>query len=296
MLKDLAKAIWYSLRSPRVQPYTLKVGYVLHTEAIYDPWVFERLRHFCIRFREITGQKPCCVVIPGNSPLIYKASSRPDEYVECLHALAAFAVLGYHGHYFLDPSAALQPENRILHSNFLTTTVERQFRDEINWFQTHGFAPPKIYSAGWWVFHPRLVELLVETGFTLDFSISSYPWLYNQFSRQLIRDHGLLPGEAARLRVPGKGEILCVQNIMGCHETPFPQDLVRSLKKHLKPELSAVRGVFHSHDYTLLTHAQNTLDCLEYLSQEPGVEFVDVEDFAKLVDTRVISLPSAHAA
>jgi hypothetical protein len=267
---------------------------VFHTEAIYDALTFERLIQFCREYDHLSHKRVICVIIPPSNPLIRQKvdelSGGEAEFIKRLMELKQHADIGYHGHFFLDVEAVEVPQSRMLCNNFLQAEFEKQVGRDLNWFVKNDLSHHGLYSAGWWFFHPTLARLLIQNDFHLDFSISPHPWLYNHFSRKLFKKYRIFPGEPFAFRTKKGRQILCIQNLIGCHESPFPQDFVRHVRKNLDPNHLHVTGVLHSHDYSLMKYYQHTMDCLRYLKNTGCVEFLGAQDFADRASKKVLDL------
>ncbi len=114
--------------------------------------------------------------------------------------------------------------------------------------------------------------MLIERGFKLDFTFSHSRWFRSDFSYMLLESNQVPPGAPFVIH-RGDRELLCVQMLIGCHQTPFVDDFRRNLASLLGPQ-RAVRGVVGSHDYDL--DAVNTLRALRALRDDDRAGFFDL--------------------
>ena len=295
MLRELAiragKRALYSVRPPRWPDHVdLTIGYVFHTERIYDARVFDQLMTFCRAYKQLTGKRATATLIPPtNLRLRYelsKAGFPEAAFIDRARALADVSTLGYHGHYWLDEDAytraAPKTNGRVQQlemrrGQFLQAPFKRQFHRDLAWFEQNDLPHNNAYAAGWWTMNEWIVEALFEYGFRVDYSISKSPWFQSEFAAEQLARHGLRTGEVFAMHnaeTPEDRGLVFVQNLIGCHTTPFPEDFVRVLNRFL-PAGGTVTGVVNSHDYDL--HPTFTLRCLERLSKK-GVRFFEHHD------------------
>ena len=271
-----AKSVIYAVR-PESFPegFRLRLGYVFHTEAVFQKSIFDRHLAFLKSFASLTGTKPICTVMtPANARTRRGMNSHgvsDGVFVDRVRSLAEYSTLGYHGHFYFSEKDYRMPEAEIRCNNYLDSVVREQFSREVAWFDENGLSHGGIYAAGWWFMNAPMQRILMENAFDLDFSFSKSPWFHNPYSHELMRAHGISTGEPFRVRWSGR-EIFCVQNLVGCHTTPFPDDFFRSLRTLRDSESSQWLAVTNSHDFDL--DVKNRLNCLEALLKSGSVEFM----------------------
>ncbi len=286
-MKNVLKRVYYlGQKSNRLLKYNLQLAYIFHTERIYEDEVFSKLTLFCKSYYELTGAKPICAVIPPTSLHIKNGLEdfgfSEDQFVERLHILSSLSTIGYHGHFYLKESLA--EYNAIHCNNANASDISKQFTKDLNWFAKHQINHNGIYAAGWWFFNQTILDLLIKNGFEYDFSFSQAPYFYNQYSVKVMQDHDIDPGEPFLLKMPDNpSPITCIQNFIGLHNTPFPQDFNRNFEKlyegkRVKP---ITIGVVNAHDYDLsYTH---TLACIKHLMNHNKVQFHSFDSLKKVV-------------
>jgi hypothetical protein len=281
--KNALKRAYYALVRPELPPGArLTLGYVVHTEAVWDAGVFTRLLGFCRAYRALTGLRATCVLMTGVNPLVRQEMSRHGvdeaEYRERVGRLAEEARLGYHGHFWFRREDVGRPEAEIMWNNYLRTAVEEQFRADLEWFAASDVSHHGIYAAGWWFVNRDFHRLLIARDFIADFSCSKSPWFRNQYYHRLMLAHSIRCGEPFRV-VAGDRSLLCIQNLIGCHQTPFPQDFVRNLTALMDPGYREMIGVVNAHDFDL--DPGHTLACLDYLAGTGWVTFADADGLVR---------------
>ncbi len=284
-IKNLGKHIYYAMRrSPRLDDYRVTLSYIFHTEHLFDDAVWRRLIGFCDSYRALTGARPICTAMSGANAMVAGECARrgiaDGLLAERIALLSEKATLGYHGHFYTERAAWADPRSFIKDANFSADVVAAQMDADIAWFKRRGLDTNRLYAAGWWFQNPSVLAMLSERGFEVDFSFSWAPWFGNDFSRGVMRQNRIAAGQPFR-----SAGLLCIQNLIGCHQTPFPQDFVRNLRAILGEHPRDVIGVVNSHDYDLAPAA--TLACIEYLMRRDDVQFVD--------STRLIAMAEQHA-
>ena len=121
-MNSLIKKIYYTLVRPELtKDYTLSLGFIFHTERIYDAAVFSRLLTFCKEYQAITGKRALCTIMPpvslrGNDEM-QKASVLENVFIENLKTLQTVADLGFHGHFWRSAQKSFEAsDNQIRNS------------------------------------------------------------------------------------------------------------------------------------------------------------------------------------
>ena len=288
--KNILKRAYYALVRTELPPEArLTLGYMVHTEAVWDSKVFARLLDFCRAYRALTGAKAICALMTGVNPLVRQGMSRQGvddaEYRERVGRLAEEALVGYHGHFWFRREDVGRPEAAIMWNNYLRTAVEEQFRADLEWFAAGDVSHHGIYAAGWWFVNRNFHRLLIASGFVADFSCSKSPWFRNQYYHRLMLAHGIRCGEPFRVAADARS-LLCIQNLIGCHQTAFPQDFVRNLTALMDPGYREPIGVVNAHDFDL--DPDHTLACLEYLAGTDRVAFADADGLVRESRARAV--------
>ena len=144
----------------------LHLNACFHTERLDDDTVFQTLQRWCREFRAITGVRPWLCVMTPEGPVGGRLTANgfsPDRYGERVQALAEVGEIGYHGHYH-GPDG--QP---LAGGRFDLALAGEQIDRELAWLQALGFTP-RIYTGGWWVLTPELLQKLAAAGIRLDCS------------------------------------------------------------------------------------------------------------------------------
>jgi hypothetical protein len=292
-MKNLAKKILYTLYTPKLPVGRIQLGYIFHTEQIYDQKLFTQLLSFCESYQKITGKRPICTLMTGVNPLVAEGMKNhrvsAQEYVLRARQLSEVSTLGYHGHFWSDVSKLHDAASQIKGRRSIEPALKTQFENDLQWFKSNGLNHNGIYSGGWWFMSEQVQKLLVQHGFSLDFTFSKAPYFRNPYSQDLMQKNQIRIGEVCRI----EEQLLCIQNFIGCHTTPYIEDFYRNMRKLLaedgQPD-SPIHGVVNSHDYDL--DVVNTLKCIEALKKDPSVEFCDVQDFQALLARKGKSIKS----
>jgi hypothetical protein len=290
-MKNLSKKLIYTFYKPKLPETRLHLGYIFHTEQIFDQRLFAQLLELCESYRRITGKKAICTLMSGVNPLVVEGMKAhavsPSLYVERARQLGAVSTLGYHGHFWSDLRRLHEPSSQIKGLRPLEPALTTQFKNDLHWFKTNGLDHNGIYSGGWWFMSEQVHELLIQTGFVLDFTFSKAPCFRNPYSQQIMQTHQIRAGEICQV----EKRLFCVQNFIGCHTTPFVEDFYRNMRKLLTRDgqfESPTYGVVNSHDYDL--DLKNTLMCIETLKKDSpkkiSVEFWGAEDFRSMTDRK----------
>ncbi|MBA9076991.1 hypothetical protein [Rufibacter quisquiliarum] len=286
-MKTLLKKALYQFKSyPIPSSYNLQLGYIFHTEMVFNDKMFKDLLHFCSEFKAITGTQPICTVMSGVSPKVADGMRQhkceDKKLADRYHELGGFATLGYHGHFYLNPALFKRKEAEIRSNNFSKQNLKEQFTRDLEWFSSHNLPHNGLYAAGWWFMNQHLLAMLIEAGFAYDFSFSKHIHFRNQFSHKLMLENELRAGEPFEITIPGQGSIKEIQNLTGSPSTPHFQDFTRNLLHILDPSQPRVTGVINSHDYDL--DLKNTLLLFRNLEKLSNVSFFDAN---QLLDKRL---------
>lgn len=284
-----AKKLIYSIQDPALPEVEMNFAYIFHVESIFSETVYKNFYSFLQSYSSMTGQKCLLTLMSGANPRVRQGIQRESDettFLGRIERLAEIADLGFHGHYYFDEPSFSNPLSQMKGVNFHFPSIVGQVQNELDWFSKNGIKIGPYYSAGWWFQSVKLLDHLCDLGFTMDASFSLAPWFRNNNSFQLLSKNQIKAGEIFLVRE----KMLCVQNLIGCHNTPFPQDFVRNAKKvfddfGIPPK---VHSFIHSHDYDLC--ARYTLDTIEHLMKK-GVNFVSAEFFEKnRAKARLLSL------
>lgn len=297
-VNQLLKSIYYSFSHYSLSQFEeLNLGYVFHTERIYNDTYFSRLLRFCKSYEALTGKKAICTLMPfTNARVAHECRSHnvdDKNYLERTRELSTVSSLGYHGHFWTDPTRLSDTSTEIKKENFSHLAFRKQFEEDLHWFKRNDISHNGVYAAGWWFMNREVLLSLLENQFTVDFSFSQSKWFSNPYSEKSMRENRILAGESF-LVSHGEHKLLCVQNLIGCHHSSFPEDFVRNLLKlNFSKETNKAMGVVNSHDDDL--DENNTLGCIEYLMKQPKVTFWGLEEFKKeslLKSTKCVALDS----
>lgn len=282
-MKELIKKIYYSL-FPQSYPEgtRIRLGYIFHTEALYEKKPFDDMLGFLSSYRKLTGKKALATLMSGANPRVsdgIREHSTKKEFLDRLHAISEEADTGFHGHYVFDNERYKEREFQMRGSRYDMALIEKGMDEELSWFGDNGMKIGPYYSSGWWFHAKEMPALLAKKGFKLDASVSYAPAFRQSFSYSFFRDHGVAAGEPA-LVSSSQGEVLYVQNLIGCHNTPFPEDFVRHTASLLRGSaLKEIYAFVHSHDYDL--NPEFALRTIEFLMKK-SVEFVSSEELLAL--------------
>lgn len=276
-MKHLLKSLYYALNPVVLDPgMDLRMGYIFHTEAIHDDSAWPLLLRFCREFRLVTGVEPICTIMtPRNARVarqMHDAGVTADDYLTRVRELETVAVIGHHGHYYTDPESYSADESEIRGRNYSRSAVEEQFQSDLDWFREHGIDHHGLYAGGWWFSHPDLVALLIREGYRIDFTFTSSPVFGHDWSRGVMQRGGIRFGETFRLATDD-GDIALVQNLIGCHNTPFVEDFVRHMNTLVDPDWPEVTGVVNTHDFNLVDNYDFTFAVLRSLAEQSNVSF-----------------------
>lgn len=287
MLTNLVKQSIYSLYPKNsLQKYKLDLGYIFHTEWIYHQKTVEALLQFCENYKALTGKKVICTIMTAVNPLVTAGMKRENcsaaSFIDRVKRLSELATLGYHGHFWLDDMKFQEAAYALHSTTFVAEKFLPQFERDLNWFEKNNIIHNGIYAGGWWFFNAFLAKKLMEHKFTSDYSFSKAPYFFNAYSMELMNSNKIKTGESLILKTAEGQQLLCIQNLIGAHDTPFPLDFDRNLKKILDAETCL--GVINAHDYD--RSFTTTLKCIEHLLKEAKANFHNQDELVKLAHER----------
>ena len=74
-------------------PGQIRLGYIFHTEQIYDQNLFTQLLEFCESYRKITGKPPICTLMSGVNPLVVEGMKAIRKTVGKIQRARAFTLI-----------------------------------------------------------------------------------------------------------------------------------------------------------------------------------------------------------
>jgi len=265
---------------------SVSTSYIFHTERIYERAIFDRLIRFCKQYRTLTGEKAICVLMTPNNPLVAHGRKQHQvdevEYLARAHELAEIATLGYHGHFWTDPQN-LVPSSEMKGEHFLEAAFKSQFESDLQWFEKSGISHQGAYSGGWWFMNRPVLRSLIQSNFSADFSFSYAKSFQNPYSIDLMRKNEISVGAPFRVQYLEK-KMVCIQNFIGCHPSPFLGDFVRNFNRLVRNANPPMIGVLNSHDYDLDDY--HTLKCIEMLIHTRQFKWMSYENLTRLSNSR----------
>lgn len=296
-MNNLLKKIYYTLFKPELaQGYNLSLGFIFHTEKIYDEVIFNRLLTFCKEFQSITGKRVLCTIMPPVSFRVnaemQQSKATEEKFIENLKTLQHIADLGFHGHFWRSATEHFEsPENQIRNSVYQSSDddfVKQQFTDQVKWFKQTNFTPVKSYAAGWWFTHRIIMQLQAWSEIVYDFSFSKLKWTSGTWGKTIMHDAQLAFGEPFVLEVDGR-KIECIQTVMGTPNTKFPQDFIRIINAQLESANKMPMGMITTHDYDLDgDNLKYAIAQIRYLKTLNNIQFFSQEDLPVLLRERQI--------
>ena len=295
-VKNIVKSVYYTFNKVGFpKGVTFKLGFIFHTEGIFNPGIHKTLIRFCKDYFSITNTQCICVVMTPPNKRIEKGmiefGCSNQEYINRMQELSEVAHIGFHGHFWHDP---LKFENedfdiRKKNTDYDYRVFYQQFEEQVNWLYGNNITHNHTYSGGWWFINKDLIELLLKHGFQYDYTISKSPNLWNPFTLELVKNNNIKFGESFYTKLNNK-KLLHIQNLHSGHDTPFPQDSTRFMNTLIEKELPNITGVLNSHDYCL--DYDYTINWIRYLNELPQVTFLNHQDLIKtnLEDAKTITL------
>jgi hypothetical protein len=154
-----------TVAAPQPTPPRLWLNALFHTEMLDDDGIYEGMVSFCRSYKGLTGVVPwLCVMTPECHRVRERIRAKgfaPERYAERILALREVAEIGFHGHAFL-PNG-----DRMVGSLFRPEAALPQFERELLWLREIGVTP-RVYTGGWWIATPELLQWLARHGFVLD--------------------------------------------------------------------------------------------------------------------------------
>lgn len=282
-MKALIKKLFFKLFPQKLpEGKLLNVGCIIHTERIQVSESYEHLLSFAKNYFELTGTKCICTILPGNNPEVVEGLSEngisEKEYVRRVKDLSNYATIGYHGHFWIDPTDFKYPSSQIRCNNFVSESMERQVEKELAWYEEHQIDHNRIYSGGWFFMNESLARLLIKKNFKTDFSFSRYVYFRNKYSTDLMNRHKIKTGQPFVISSE-EGELLCIQNLVGFDW--IPENTIRNLKKILSPEQIEIFGVLNIHDYDLKEKTEPILDLFKSYAAQPNFKVLGAEELIR---------------
>lgn len=294
-MNTFIKKLYYTLVKPELRKgYTLLLGFIFHTEKIYDEVTFDRLLTFCKEYHALTGRRVLCTIMPPESFRVKdemrQTATTEAKFIENLKTLQLVADLGFHGHFWRSAQKSFEAsDNQIRNSTYQLADddfIKQQFNNQINWFQRANVSFTKNYAAGWWFTHRTIMQQQMLNDCEYDFSFSKMRWTSGSWGKTLMQEHQVVFGDPFIVELP-EGKITCVQTVSGTPNTQFPQDFIRIINAQLEPSNKAVLGLITTHDYDLagdnLTFA---IELIQYLKSKRNIQFFSLEDLPVVLRNR----------
>lgn len=279
-MKGFFKRVLYKIAPPQFKKgYTFSVGFIFHTEQIYRNDVFDKLTSFCMQFSALTGKRPLCVVMsPVNKRVANELQEHGftiEQFTNRLKKLHELADIGYHGHFWRRADDFEMPTSHIRHRNYRASDDENisdQFKTDYRWLEETGRCKP-YYGAGWWFINPAVVQVLAKHKIAADFSFTRLAWVDNSWVKEFLKRKNIRFGESFQIR--SENTVLqCIQTVMGCPNTDFPDDFVRIINNYLDSNRQ-VTGMIATHDYNLSegNNLTRAIELVSYLVKHKAVAF-----------------------
>jgi hypothetical protein len=246
---------------------TLHLNACFHTEQLDDDKVFETLLDWCRQFRRITGVGAwLCVMTPRNPAIrsrLDQSGFAPERYGERVQRLAEVAEIGYHGHFYTPAGEPLAG------GRFAIEQARPQIAAEMAWIRDLGLRP-EIYTGGWWVLTPDLLQALAEEGIRLDCSTRG-------------RQSGTFGDRYPAETLPVGDRFELVSPIAEIASLPYFAMPWPRYKRLLASQLPALGhrpqwAVLPLHDYSLVGIPRDDLRIVQRLTQLPYVRWVDASE------------------
>lgn len=294
-MKTLLKNLYYAFKAKELTPYSLNLGIIFHTEVVFDKTDFLLLMKFCKDYKALTNVQPICTLMSGVNPRIQagikEAKISMDEFVNRIRQLEEVACLGYHGHFHIDVNQYKLPENEVHCNNYVDKRVKEQLENDLEWFDLHKIDHRGVYAPGWFFMNEHLLKHLSNHGFHTDYSFSNTKWFRNEYSNCLMHSNQIATGEAFRIDVTGK-EMLCIQNLIGTHNSPIMRDFDRNLGDVCNPTNPIIQGVISVHDNDI--EHTIALRGVEYLMKTYNANFLGHEEHIQFAKNQKIKTVSSE--
>lgn len=295
-INNIVKKIYYQINNIAFpKDYTFEIGFIFHTEEIFNPKIHQLLIRFCKEYLLITGTKCICVTMTPPNMRVEKGmrlfNCHNQEYINRMQELSEVAHIGFHGHFWHNPEK-FEDANfdiRKNNTNYNYNIFYKQFEDQINWFKENNVSHNNTYSGGWWFLNKDLLSLLLKHDIKYDYTVSLSPNLWNPFTINLTKSNNISYGERFFTAIEDK-KMMHIQNLHCGQGTPFPQDATRYMNTLLSKDFLKISGVLNSHDYSL--DYDNTIKWIRYLKNLPQVKFVNHQNIVKapVDDLKIIEL------
>jgi len=263
----------------------LRLGFVLHTEMIYDGIVFERLKSLGA---SLPFKPMLCVMTPKNPYIKHAMEQRGVSEVEFnkrLRTLSERYEVGFHGHWCTAvaasaPAADRKHMTRIEKAGFALTIdnpeeIRKQFKSEVGYLAAQGYKPA-VYSAGWWHLNESVVGLLDEHGFSADCSVR-YPYA-DSFGKRYITPEKL-PPQGDIFYLPPSKQVRELHSVFYLHMKWWT--LVKELLPVLRRKEGPLFCVLPTHDYDLVEGIGKVKENIEFLSRLPNVQWLSMSDILR---------------
>lgn len=273
----------------------LHLGLVFHSEMVQDNAVFDKLIEMS---KSIPFRPVLCIMTPQNPYIkddMKKRKITENQFTERIQTLAKSCDIGFHGHWCMKtPDGTMQnsPYNRnvetgIEKAGFVLTLnkpeeIEKQFRNEYNYFEKNGFKPG-IYTAGWWHLNKTIVSLLDKHGFDIDCSIRH---LQNDtFGKRYMTEQELPRRGKAFHLFPSK-KIIELASISYLHMNWWT--IIKDLYPVFRQKDGPLFAILPLHDYDLLDNFSKVKENIEFLSQIKNVRWSSINE---MKETSAPTLP-----
>lgn len=293
-MRNILKQLYYLINSnDALSDFNLNFVYVFHTEYIFDEPLFKQLLDFCNNYKSITGNVVVNTIMPAtNSRIkqgIIKSNIKEAEFIKRINQLKKISTIGYHGHYHINPMDHEMFEGEIHCNNFLFSEVKEQMERDLMWFDKSDIKHNGIYAPGWYFMNEPLITLLIENGFNTDYSLSYSKWFSNDWSQAFLFKNKINTGELFKIKAGNKNDSLdCVQALIGCHDTPFPQDFERNLLKIISNKNKNIYGCLSIHDDDI--NVKFSLKCIEYMMKKWNANFISHNSIKERFNNQDIKL------
>lgn len=277
LFKSLAKYTYYELYNKKIFfEQDAAIGYVFHTEKIYNDDCFYILKDFVRSYYDIAGVKCILTVMTPENYYIRREMelSRCDvrEYIDRVNELSCFSEIGYHGHFYHDNHGSAGVKG-----NDHTDLIADQFDREVLWLADNIDNFVRVYAAGWWYMTKFIISRLAYHNFNMDFSFTYSNNFGCDYSRSFLMENAIPLGKAFYMK--GYRDLIFVQNFIGCHDNRYQYDFVRRMNNFFRDNVcydESCIGVVNNHDYNLMNgNDYNTLKCIEVMLNDPKINIIN---------------------
>jgi len=265
VINDILKYFYFNYFNKNinlVRPMT--IGYVFHTESIYDIDCYSILLDFVRSYKSMTGEQ-CVLTImtPENchvKKMMHIQSCENSEFLDRVLLLSEYAEIGYHGHFYRNDTGIKSGNNVEDH-----LLISDQFDRELLWLDDYVDSFIRVYAAGWWHMSDIVIKKLLENDFIMDFSFTHSGFFGCDYSKEILRKNSISLGQPFTLKE--SSQLVFLQNFIGCHDNKFPEDFMRRMNLLINSIPCAddrLYGVVNNHDFNLSDgNDYNTLKCIE---------------------------------